>query len=288
MIPIFNFNTLVYSLLFIAVFLVDIFLTPCQRLSAQQILSEQSQSDSDAQIILTINPDLDRKDISPYLYGVNIANWCPWYYTHSVEQKLRDADVEVVRLGATNMERYNFKNNRMYNVITKQNEYLSLSWESFVEWTRSHLNAEPFLQMSVFGNVASDYDSSSTSEHVVNSYSDAANINFSNMQTDSYSHLQSIDEVMEWVQSAGRDVKFWGIGNEPWIAWKRYDYPSNYADSAHGDQVLNFHTSYDYYFNRFATVATAIKQADNQAETFGPTLQIGGFTGLTIFLPFFQ
>ncbi|MBF0231216.1 MAG: hypothetical protein HQK63_16755, partial [Desulfamplus sp.] len=66
-------------------------------------------SGSTQSITLTIDPASERKPISPYLYGINIANWCPSYYTHSVEQRLRDAKVEVVRLGATNMERYNFK-----------------------------------------------------------------------------------------------------------------------------------------------------------------------------------
>ncbi|MBF0411872.1 MAG: hypothetical protein HQK70_04065 [Desulfamplus sp.] len=264
-----SFKALFYHLFLALIILGELFVIPDQISEAQEISAEQYKSDS--QVVLTINPALDRKAISPYLYGINIANWCPWYYTHSVEQRLRDAKVEVVRLGATNMERYNFKNNRMYNVITRQNEYLSLSWESFVEWTKNSLNAEPFLQMSVFGNLASDYDSSSTSDYVVNSYSDTTNSDSSDMQTDSYSHLQSTEEVIEWAASAGDDVKFWGIGNEPWIAWKRHDYPQNYADSAHGDQVLNFHTSYDYYFNRFATVARSIKQANPNANTLGPT-----------------
>ncbi|MBF0229231.1 MAG: hypothetical protein HQK63_06515 [Desulfamplus sp.] len=217
-------------------------------------------SGSTQSITLTIDPASERKPISPYLYGINIANWCPSYYTHSVEQRLRDAKVEVVRLGATNMERYNFKNNMMYNVITKQNEYLSLSWESFVEWTLNDLNAEPFLQASIFGNVASDSE--------VNQDSAATD---GITDGDSYSHHQTSEEVMEWVQSAGDDVRFWGIGNEPWIAWKRSDYPSLYADAAHGDQVLNAHISYDYYFNRFTTVAEAIKTVNPAAGTLGPT-----------------
>ncbi|MBF0203064.1 MAG: hypothetical protein HQK67_01860 [Desulfamplus sp.] len=209
-----------------------------------------------APVILTIEPALDRKPISPYLYGVNIANWGSWYYIHMLEQRLRDARVEVVRLGATNMERYNFKNNRIYNVISKKNEYISLSWESFVDWTRNSLNAEPFVQISVFGNVASDSDGIENSSYTNGEY---------------YSHFQSQEEVMEWIESAGDKVHFWGIGNEPWIAWKRSDYPSLYADAAHGDQVLNAHISYDYYFDRFATVAKSIKAVNPHANTLGPT-----------------
>jgi len=211
---------------------------------------------SSVPLVLTIEPAFDRKPISPYIYGINIANWCSWYYMHTLEQRLIDAKVEVVRLGATNMERYNFKNNRMYNVISKKNEYLSLSWESFVDWTRNSLNAEPFLQASVFGNVASDSDLNSDGE---------------NIQSESYSHVQSEEELIEWVNSAGEAVRFWGIGNEPWIAWKRSDYPTLYSDAAHGDQVLNWNTSYDYYFNRFATIAKAIKSVNPDSITFGPT-----------------
>lgn len=222
------------------------------------------ESDSSAPVILTIEPSKDRKPISPYLYGVNIANWCSWYYMHMLEQRLRDARVEVVRLGATNMERYNFKNNRMYNVIARQNDYVALSWESFVEWTHNDLNTEPFLMVPVFGNVASDSNVNQAGNTTVPSGG-------STTGDESYSHVQSQEEVMEWVKSAGDKVRFWGIGNEPWIAWKRSDYPLLYSDAAHGDQVLNSNISYDYYFNRFATVAKSIKAVNPESLTLGPT-----------------
>lgn len=66
-------------------------------------------------------------------------------------------------------------------------------------------------------------------------------------------------------------VKFWGIGNEPFIAWKRSDYPPLYSDAAHGDQVLNADTSYDHYFNQFTTLARTIKLADGDTD---PMIQV--------------
>ncbi|MCF6147177.1 MAG: hypothetical protein E3K37_00785 [Candidatus Kuenenia sp.] len=66
-------------------------------------------------------------------------------------------------------------------------------------------------------------------------------------------------------------MQFWEIGNEPWIAWKRHDYPGLYEDSAHGDLVLNSDTAFDNYFNRLLTLADAIKQTNPSASTFGPT-----------------
>ena len=61
------------------------------------------------------------------------------------------------------------------------------------------------------------------------------------------------------------------IGNEPWIAWKRSDYPEPYHDAAHGDQVLNKDTSYDNYFERFLFLAHRIKKTNPKAKVFGPT-----------------
>lgn len=202
------------------------------------------------QVTLTIVPSRDRVPISSYIYGLNIANWSPWYYMHMLEERIREARIEVVRLGATNMERYNFRNNRMYNVISRQNDYVPLSWESFVQWVIHDLKAEPFLQVSVFGHVASDAAGPWEAD---------------------YSHTQSSEELTNWVTSAAGNVRFWGIGNEPFIAWKRNDYPPSYSDSAHGDQVLNFQTSYDHYFERFSTVADAIKGADPLSQILGPT-----------------
>ena len=209
-----------------------------------------SSTASSPPVTLTIDPSSNRQAISPYIYGINIANWAPWYYMHMLEDRLWEAHVEVVRLGATNMERYNFRNNRMYNVISRQNDYVPLSWESFVDWVVNTLDAEPFLQVSVFGNVASDA---------------------AGPEEPDYSYNQSFEDVSEWVASTGGNVRFWGIGNEPFIAWKRHDYPPAYSDSAHGDQVLNTHTSYDYYFNRFAEVARAIKKSDTLTQILGPT-----------------
>ncbi len=217
--------------------------------------SSQDLSDSDDSMaadgyVLTVDITQERQVISPDLYGVNVANWCPWYYLKNLSDKIVDANVEVVRLGATNMERYNFETNRMYNVISMQNETVPVSWQSFVSWTKNDLGAKPMLQASVFGNVAGDGE---------------------RLGDPGYSKIQTEDEIKAWVTLAGDSVEFWGIGNEPWIAWKREDYPDIYHDAAHGDQVLNAHIAHDYYFNRFATVADAIKQANSEALILGPT-----------------
>lgn len=190
------------------------------------------------------------KPISPYLYCVNIANWSQTYYLDLVTPRLQDARVTAVRLGATNMERYNFQTNRMYNVITKQNQYVPLSWRSFLDWSKEKLKADAFLQIPVYGHVAGDGN---------------------NLSDINYNHEQSLDEVAEWVQQTGNRVKFWGIGNEPFIAWKRSDFPGIYQDSAHGDQVLNSDTAYDHYFSRFAAIAHQIKRANPAAKVLGPT-----------------
>jgi len=206
--------------------------------------------DSQVDALLVIDVSRDRMPISKYLYGVNIANWCPWYYLNLCAPKLRDAEVSVVRLGATNMERYNYKNNRVFNVIARENQYVPMSWGSFVKWCRKAVKAEPFLQVPVYGHVAGAGDT---------------------IDDPDYDHMQSIDEVERWVSEAGRRVKFWGIGNEPWIAWKREDYPEPYGDSAHGDQVLNKDTSYDTYFGRFLLLAQGVKRANPKALVLGPT-----------------
>ncbi|NUO07979.1 MAG: hypothetical protein HUU08_04745 [Candidatus Brocadia sp.] len=206
--------------------------------------------DSPDKAQLTIDVSRNKKKINKYLYGINVANWCPWYYLNLCTPKLTDAHVSVIRLGATNMERYNFGNNRMFNVITQKNEYAPMSWKSFVEWCRDDAKAEPFLQASVYGHVAGE-----------------------GVATDDpdYDHKQSEEEVEKWILQAGNSVKFWGIGNEPWIAWKRGDYPDPYGDDAHGDQVLNKDTSFDNYFSRFLSLAYKIKQANPNAVVFGPT-----------------
>ena len=97
------------------------------------------------------------RPINKNIYGVNIANWCQAYYLDLCTPMLVSAKVSVVRYGATNIERYNWRNNRMYNVISLTNQYVPMSWESFVRWVREDVGAEPFLQASVFSHVASDY-----------------------------------------------------------------------------------------------------------------------------------
>jgi hypothetical protein len=199
---------------------------------------------------LTIDPAVQYAPISPYLYGVNIANWCAWYYINQLAPLLKDAGVTVVRLGATNMERYNYQNNRMFNAVARMNQYVPMSWRSFIEWTRNDLEAEPFLQASAYGHVAGEGTT---------------------VGQDDYDRVQTSAEVQAWAESAAADVTFWGIGNEPFIAWKRYDYPGIYSDLAHGDQVLNYFTSYNHYFDRFRRVAGALKDGRPEVRVFGPT-----------------
>ncbi len=192
----------------------------------------------------------ERVPISPFLYGVNVASWAPTHYLDRVAPLLREAGVTVVRLGATNFERYDPVTNRLFNVIARENQAVPLSWESFVAWVRNDLGAEPFLQASVFGQVAGEGAAEGDP---------------------GYSRTQTLAEVTAWAAAAGPAVRFWGVGNEPWIAWKRGDYPGIFADAAHGDQVTNADTSYDAYFARFAAVAGAIKAANPQARILGPT-----------------
>ncbi|OGV44507.1 MAG: hypothetical protein A2X46_01600 [Lentisphaerae bacterium GWF2_57_35] len=195
------------------------------------------------------------KTINPRIYGVNIANWCQHYYLKLCEPWLTNAGVTVVRYGATNLERYNYLNNRMYNVISKTNQYVPTSWESFVEWVQDDLQAEPFLQASVFGHVASDVGDAD------------------------YNHEQSFEEVTDWVAAAGSNVVIWGVGNEPFIAWKLEGYQGersngekySYNDGAHGDQIYNEDIGYDAFFSRFIGVAEAIRAANPASVILGPT-----------------
>ena len=217
----------------------------CFLLAAGRVASAQSTP-----FVLTIDPATEYGRISPYLYGVNIPNWCAWYYLNRVAPLLREAGVSVVRMGATNFERYNYENNRMFNAVARANEYVPLSWPSFISWARDEVGAEPFLQASVYGHVAGD----------------GAGIGESD-----YDRVQTPGQIQSWAETAGAGVKFWGVGNEPFIAWKRYDYPGVYADLAHGDQVLNSFTSYSYYFDRFRQVAGALKNGRADVLTFGPT-----------------
>ncbi len=196
-----------------------------------------------------------RKAINPRIYGINIANWCQGYYLKLCTPALTNARVSVVRFGATNIERYNWKNNRMYNVISKTNQYVPTSWRSFVNWVRTEVKAEPFLQASVFGHVANDDGAAS------------------------YDYVQTAADITNWVAQAGTNVPIWGVGNEPFIAWKLAEYKYSrtngesyaYNDGAHGDQIFNEDLDQDYYFGRFATVAEAVRRANKTATILGPT-----------------
>ncbi|MBM4053308.1 MAG: hypothetical protein FJ264_01260 [Planctomycetes bacterium] len=212
--------------------------------------ARNDENSTDANVRLTVDISRDRKQISDYIYGVNAANWCQGYYFDLCAPKLKEANVSVVRLGATNMERYNYTNNRMYNAISRENQYTPMSWESFVAWCHDEINAEPFLMVPVFGYVAG---------------------NGNTIGDEDFYRIQTTDDVKSWVSQAGEEVKFWEIGNEPWIAWKRYDYPGLYEDSAHGDLVLNSDTAFDKYFPRLLSIADAIKVANPKASAFGPT-----------------
>jgi hypothetical protein len=208
-----------------------------------------------AAAVLSVDGDASRaKPINPHIYGVNIANWCQHYYLKLCEPMLTNAGVTLVRFGATNMERYNWRNNRMYNVISKQNQFVPMSWESFVEWVRNDLGAEVFLQAPVFGHVAADYGASD------------------------YNTNQTLQDIREWVAAAGTNVAVWGVGNEPFIAWKLEGYAGQrgdesyaYNDGAHGDQVFNEDIAADVYFPRFLEVASSIRAANTNAIILGPT-----------------
>lgn len=240
--------------LFLTLFLLAVFLpfadSEVSVYAQQQHLRYRDSKDAPVDALLVIDVTRDRKPISKYLYGVNIANWCPWYYLNLCAPKLKDAKISVVRLGATNMERYNYKNNRIFNVIARENQYIPMSWQSFVRWCRQNVKAEPLLQVSGYGHVAG---------------------NGKTINDPDYDHVQTADEVEHWIARAGERVNFWEIGNEPWIAWKRSDYPEPYHDAAHGDQVLNKDTSYDNYFERFLFLAHRIKKTNPKAKVFGPT-----------------
>ena len=140
--------------------------------------------------------DEHQRPINKRIYGVNIANWAADHYLTLCAPRLKEAKTTVVRYGATNIERYNWRNNRLYNVISLENQYVPMSWRTFVEWCHEDMDAEPFLQVAAFGRVASDVDSGN------------------------YNSNQPIDDVAAWVAECGTNVNIWGIGNEPFIAWK--------------------------------------------------------------------
>ncbi|MFH0879672.1 MAG: glycan-binding surface protein, partial [Lentisphaerota bacterium] len=196
-----------------------------------------------------------RKKINPRIYGVNIANWCQAYYLKLCTPMLTNARVSIVRYGATNIERYNWRNNRMYNVISEENQYVPTSWRAFMDWAKNDVKAEPFFQTAVFGQVASDADS-----------------NY-------YSYAQTSQDIIDWVNTAGTNVQVWGIGNEPFIAWKLKTYKGArtngesyaYNDGAHGDQIYNEDIYHDTFFSNFIRVATAIRGANASASILGPT-----------------
>ncbi len=200
------------------------------------------------------------KTISRRIYGINIANWCQHYYLKLCTPMLTNAHVAVVRYGATNIERYNWRNNRMYNVISMTNQYVPTSWESFVDWVRNDLGADPFLQVSVFSHVAAD-----------DGVTDYAH---------NYSVDQSPTDVTAWVVAAGTNVPIWGVGNEPFIAWKLHEYDGErdsnaesyaYNDGAHGDQIFNEDIARERYFPQYLRVAQAVRSGNPSAKILGPT-----------------
>lgn len=200
------------------------------------------------------------KAVNKHIYGVNIANWCQHYYLKLCTPMLTNAGVTVVRFGATNIERYNWKNNRMYNVISMTNQYVPTSWESFVDWVRGDLHADPFLQVAVFGHVAAD-------DGIAN-------------YAQNYSIDQTPQDVTDWVAAAGTNVPIWGVGNEPFIAWKLHEYEGSrgsndesyaYNDGAHGDQIYNEDIARESYFPQYLKVAQAVRAGNRSAKILGPT-----------------
>jgi hypothetical protein len=196
------------------------------------------------------------KAINRRIYGINIANWCQSYYLRLCTPMLTNAGVTVVRYGATNIERYNWRNNRMYNVISRTNQYVPTSWEAFVHWVSEDLHADPFLQASVFSHVAADEGS------------------------ENYNTNQTLQDITDWVNAAGTNVPIWGVGNEPFIAWKLSGYKGSrgeddesyaYNDGAHGDQIFNEDIAADRYFPQFIDVASTIRAANPDAKILGPT-----------------
>ncbi|MDD2237400.1 MAG: glycan-binding surface protein, partial [Kiritimatiellae bacterium] len=192
----------------------------------------------------------NRIAINPRIYGVNIANWAADHYARLCAPMLKEAGVSVVRYGATNIERYNWRNNRLYNVISLENQYVPMSWRTFVEWCRDDLEAEAFLQVPAFGQVASDVEASN------------------------YNSNQPISEIAAWVEEAGTNVNIWGIGNEPFIAWKLVQYQGDgykYNDGAHGDQIFLEDLSPEVYYQRWIEIGAAIRGANTNAAILGPT-----------------
>ncbi|HBA85682.1 MAG TPA: hypothetical protein DCZ95_16495 [Verrucomicrobia bacterium] len=196
------------------------------------------------------------KKINRHIYGINIANWCQSYYLKLCQPMLTNAGITLVRYGATNIERYNWRNNRMYNVISRTNQYVPTSWEAFVQWVREDLHAEPYLQAAVFAHVASDEGS------------------------ENYNTNQTLQDITDWVNAAGTNVPVWGVGNEPFIAWKLGGYKGEraeddesyaYNDGAHGDQIFNEDIAADRFFPQYISIASTIRAANPNAKILGPT-----------------
>ncbi|NCC51372.1 MAG: hypothetical protein EOM20_09175 [Spartobacteria bacterium] len=204
---------------------------------------------SDVQLTIDAAPEHQRP-ISKRIYGVNIANWAADHYALMCAPRLREAKASVIRYGATNIERYNWRNNRLYNVISLENQYVPMSWRTFVEWCHEDMDAEPFIQVPAFGRVASDDGDSN------------------------YNSNQPIHEIAAWVEECGTNVNIWGIGNEPFIAWKLVQYEAEgyaYNDGAHGDQIFLEDLNPEVFYDRWVEIGAAIRGANSQAVILGPT-----------------
>ncbi len=197
------------------------------------LLGPEAYFPKQAQAKITIDSSLENKhEVAPYLFG---ANWGVWLGLPD-QKKVSLLKPKILRAGGPFMDRYNWRNGK-YTFPGNSREITMASLDEFIAYCR-RIGAEPLIQINALGYASEGKNPGK---------------------------FQCLDEkdavgLLKYLnQEKGYNVKFFEIGNEPFI-WHKVHFDARKTSC-----------SIEEYFTLFKRISLVLKKAQ---EEINPDLKI--------------
>lgn len=175
----------------------------------------------------------NKQKVPPYLFG---ANWGVWLNLPD-EKKVAALKLKILRAGGPFMDRYNWRNGKY--TFPGNNRVISMtSLDEYIAYCR-RIGAEPLIQINALGYLPGGKNKEKFYQ--------------------SMSGRDAADLLRYLNQEKGYNVKFFEIGNEPFI-WHKVHF-----------DVRKTSCSMDEYFSLFKNISVALKNTQNEIN---PNLKI--------------
>jgi hypothetical protein len=194
----------------------------------------QGYSSREVQAEIIIDNSLRNKQkVPPYLFG---ANWGVWLNLPS-ERKVAALKLKILRAGGPFMDRYNWRNGK-YTFPGNDRVISMTSLDEYIAYCR-RIGAEPLIQINALGYAPEGKSGEKFSQCM--------------------GEQDAVDLLRYLNQKKGYNVKFFEIGNEPFI-WHKVHF-----------DVRKTPCSMDEYFSLFRKISIALKRTQNEIN---PNLKI--------------